>query len=158
MVANSISLTNRSITPVAGQAALLPNQPIIHGAVVSSEATTALTPGDIVKLSTVANYADNVVVEQAAATDTPCGVVVYNAIKSSFGARDRVSIFPAGSFVYLPAGAASIARGTKLGFNENNQVVTATAGNGVIGVAWSEGTVEGDLIIVRIQPDALAAA
>lgn len=152
MVANTISLTNRAITPVAGQAALLPNQPIIHGAIVAPEAATALVPGDIVKLSTAANYADNVVVEQAAVTDTPCGVVVYNAIKSSFAAGERISVFPAGSFVYLPAGAASIARGTELGFNANNQVVAATSGNGVIGVAWSEGTVEGDLIIVRIQP------
>lgn len=158
MVANTISLTNRAITPVAGQAALLPNQPIIHGAIVSPEATAALVPGDIVKLSTAANYADNVVVEQAAATDTPCGVVVYNAIKSSFAAGERVSVFPAGSFVYLPSGEATIARGAKLGFNENNQVVAATAGNGVIGIAWTESTVTGDLVIVQIQPGAEAAA
>lgn len=158
MVANTISLTNRNITPIAGQAALLPNQPIIHGAIVAPTATTALVPGDIVKLSTAANLADNVVVEQAAATDTPVGVVVYNAIKSSFAANERVSVFPTGAFVYLPSGEATIARGAKVGFNENNQVVAATAGNGVIGIAWTESTVTGDLIVVQIQPGAEAAA
>lgn len=158
MVANSISLTNRGILPAAGQTALLPNQPIIHGAVVAPTQATALVPGDIVKLSTAANFDDNVVVEQAAAADTPCGVVAYGAIKTGYKANDRVSVFPVGSFVYLPTGAASIARGTELGFNEQNKVVEATAGNGVIGIAWSEGVVEGDLIIVQIKPGAKAAA
>lgn len=158
MVANSISLTNRSITPVAGQAALLPNQPIIHGAIVSPEATAALVPGDIVKLSTTTSYADNVVVEQAGTSDLPCGVVVYNAIKSSFAAGERVSVFPVGSFVYLPSGEATIARGAQVGFNESNQVVTAASGNGVIGIAWTASAVTGDLIVVQIQPSTVAAA
>lgn len=153
MVANSISLTNRGIMPKAGQSALLPNQPIIHGCLVSPEAETALVPGAIVALADDANLADTIVVKQAGVKDIPCGVVVYNAIKSAFVANERVSVFPVGSFVYMTAGSASIARGTKLQFTAENKVVgTATAEQGYVGIAWTEGVLEGDLIVVQIQP------
>lgn len=153
MVANSISLTNRGIMPRAGQAALLPNQPIIHGCLVSPTAVSALVPGAVVALADDENLDDTIVIKQADVKDTPCGVVVYNAIKSAFVANDRVSVFPVGSFVYMTAGAANIKRGTKLQFTAENKVVgTATAEQGYVGIAWTSAALEGDLIIVQIQP------
>lgn len=159
MVANSISLTNRGIMPKAGQAALLPNQPIIHGCLVSPAANAALVPGAVVALADDANLDDTIVVKQAAVADTPCGVVVYNAIKSAFAANERVSVFPVGSFVYMTAGAAGIKRGTKLQFTAENKVVgTSTAEQGYVGIAWTEAALEGDLIVVQIQPSVEPAA
>lgn len=151
MVANSIGLTNLNITQAKGQAAFLPNQPILQGCVVNTAAATELVPGDIVKL--VAGAGNIVIVDKADVTDLPFGVVVYQGIKSGFKAGERVSVFPANSFVYLPAGNASITRGAKLQFNAQGQVVATTeAGNGYIGTALTEPGVTGDLIVVQIQP------
>lgn len=153
MVANSIGLTNMGISPVAGQAAFLPNQPQLHNVVVANAETTTLKAGAVVALSADTDNADLIVVKQAEVTDTPLGVVAYNPIKSGFVADDRISVFPVNSYVYLPAGAASIARGAKLQFNADNQVVaTTTSGNGYIGVALTPATVTGDLIAVQIAP------
>lgn len=159
MVANSIGLTNRGIYPVAGMAALLPNQPILHGVVVSPAETAKLQPGTVVALADDANLDDMIVVKQAEVTDTPLGVVAYSAIKSGFVADDRISVFPVNSYVYMPAGAADINRGAKLQFNADNQVVaTATAGNGYVGIAMTQPGVAGDLIVVQIAPGLAEAA
>lgn len=155
MVANSIGLNNMNIDVVAGLHALLPNQPIIHNAVVTptQDAATPLAQGAIVALSDDVNMDDCVVVKQAAVTDTPFGVVAYANIQTGYAANDRVSVYPAGSYVYLPAGTAGITRGAKLQFNADNQVVaTSTADNGYIGVALTQSAVTGDLIVVRIEP------
>lgn len=158
MVANGIGLTNRYLTPVKGQAAFLPNQPILHNCVVTPTAETALEPGDVVTFADDANMDDVIVVKQAAETDEPLGVVVYNALKSGFAANDKISVFPDNSYVYMEAGAADITRGAKLGFNADNQVVTATAGNGVIGKACTVPGVTGDLIVVQVKPSMEAGA
>ena len=158
---NGISLTNRRITAVKGQAAFLPNQPIIHNCVVNPQlaANTYLVPGDIVTFETTNTLNDLTVVKKAAVTDTPCGVVVFNPIKSAFEANDRISVFPVNSFVYLPAGAANIKNGSKLQFNANGQVIaTSTASNGYIGIAWTSAAAVGDLIAVQIVPGMEAAA
>lgn len=158
---NGISLTNRRITAVKGQAAYLPNQPIIHNCIVDPTQTagTYLSPGDIVALQPAATLKGLTVVKKAAVTDTPCGVVVFNSIKSGFEANDKVSIFPVNSFVYLPAGAATITLGAKLQFNATGQVVaTTTASNGYIGIAWTAPSAVGDLIVVQIVPGMEPAA
>lgn len=152
MVANTIGLTNRYLTPAKGQAAFLPNQPILHNCVVSPTAAEVLKPGDVVTFAEDANMDDVIVVKQAAVGDEPLGVVVYNAIKSGFGANDKISVFPDNSYVYMEAGAADITRGAKLGFNAQNQVVAATSGNGVIGKACTVPGVTGDLIVVQVKP------
>lgn len=157
MVANTIGLTNRYLTPAKGQAAYLPNQPILHNCVVTPAATEVLMPGDVVTFAEDANMDDLIVVKQAAKTDEPLGVVVYNAIKSGFAANDRISIYPDNSYVYMEAGAADITRGAKVGFNADNQVVAATAGNGVIGKACTVPGVVGDLIVVQVKPSVEAA-
>ena len=154
----ALGLLNLDIQPVRGNAALLPNQPIIQGCVVSASEEATLVPGDIVALAS--GGADEViVVKKAAVTDTPCGVVVGNPIKTGFVAGERVSIFPEDSYVYLPAGAANLARGSKLQFNSSGKVVaTTTATSAYVGIAWSAGTAEDDLIIVQIKPEAAASS
>ena len=149
----TIALTNYSITPAKGQAAFLPNQPILHNCVVVSTASTPLTPGAVVTFATTTD--DGVtVVKQAANTDLPFGVVVYNGIKSGFAAGEKVSIFPIGSFVFMEAGSASLTNGQKLGFNSSNQVVTdSTASHGQIGVLYTQPAASGDMVVVRIQPE-----
>lgn len=154
----ALSLTNLEITPVRGNAALLPNQPILQGCKVYASQSGSLVPGDVVALAT-GGSADLVEVKKAAVTDEPIGVVVGNAIKTGFVAGERVSVFPVGSYVYMTAGAASIARGSKLQFDANGDVLaTSTAENGYIGIAFTAGVAKGDLMIVQIQPGMEPAA
>lgn len=156
-----ISLTNRRMTAAKGQPAYLPNQPIIHNCIVDPTlaANTYLSPGDVVALQSVATLTGVTVVKKATVTDTPCGVVVFNSIKSGFAANDKISIFPVNSFVYLPAGVANIKLGDKLQFNASGQVViTTTASHGYIGIAWTAPSAENDLIVVQIVPGREAAA
>lgn len=153
-----LALTNQDITPVKGNAALLPNQPILQGCKVYASQSGSLVPGDIVALAT-GGTADLIEVKKAAVTDEPIGVVVGNPVKTGFVAGDRVSVFPVGSYVYLPTGAASIARGSKLQFNATGAVLaTSTAENGYIGIAMTAGVASGDLIVVQIQPGMEPAA
>lgn len=154
-MANGLSLTQRGIRPIKGQAAFLPNQPIIHNCIVDPSATAALVPGDVVTFAST-SLTDATVVKKAAATDTPCGVVVYNAIKSAFGANDKVSIFPVDSFVYLPAGSAALTNGAAVGINSDGQVVAAST-NAAIGVLWTQPAAVGDLVVVQIKPVAAAS-
>lgn len=148
----ALALTNQDITPVRGNAALLPNQPILQGCKVYASQSGSLVPGDVVALAT-GGTAELVEVKKAAVTDEPIGVVVGNPIKTGFAAGERVSVFPENSFVYMTTGAASIARGSKLQFDANGDVLaTTTASNGFIGIAYTAGVAKGDLIIVQIKP------
>ena len=154
----ALALTNQDITPVRGNAALLPNQPILQGCKVYASQSGSLVPGDIVALAT-GGSADLIEVKKAAVTDEPIGVVVGNPIKTGWAAGERVSVFPVGSYVYMTAGAASIARGSKLQFDANGDVLaTSTASNGYIGIAFTAGVAKGDLIVVQIQPGMAPAA
>lgn len=148
-----MSLTNTTIDCKSGMAALLPNQPILHGCVAKLEETAILKPGDAVALSAGAEPKNAVVVEPAG-EKLPIGVVVYNPIASGFKNLDRVSVFPVNSYVQLPAGSADITRGTALAFNEAGQVITATADS--LGVAYTEPNAVGDFIVVHIEPKAQA--
>lgn len=143
------SLTQRNIRPAKGQAAFLPNQPIIHNCTVDPTAEAALVPGDAVTFATT-NLTNTTVVKKAGTSDVACGVVVYNAIKSSFVAYDKVSIFPVNSFVYLPAGAANLTLGAKVALNTNGQVIAATGA--VMGILWTQPGAVGDDVVVQIQP------
>ena len=144
-------LTQQRITPAKGQAAFLPNQPILHNCVVDSAATSPLVPGEVVTFATT-TLTDLTVVKKAAVTDVPVGVVVYNATKSGFNANDKVSIFPANSFVYMEAGAANLTIGQTVGFNAQNQVVAASGSNGTIGKLFTQPSAIGDMVVVQISP------
>lgn len=146
----ALSLTEMKISPVKGNAALLPNQPILQGCVVGGDA--ALVAGDVVALTTGGTN-ETIVVKKAAVTDEPIGVVVGNPIKSQWLVGERVSVFPEDCYVYMEAGATNIARGAKLQFDADGKVkATATASNGYIGKAMSATTAVGDLLIVQVKP------
>lgn len=154
----TISLTNQNITPFAGQAAYLPNQPILQNCIVSASQATPLAPGAIVTFASD-SFANATPVKQAAVTDTPLGVVVFDAITTGFTKLQKISVFPVNSYVYLPAATGTIKPGQKLQFNANNQVVaTSTATNGYIGIAMTGSTVEGEFVVVQIQPGMEPAA
>lgn len=146
----ALKLTNTEISPVKGDAALLPNQPILQGCVVAAENT--LVPGDIVALTTGGTN-ETMVVKKAAVTEEPIGVVVGNPIKSQWVAGERVSVFPHNSYVYMEAGATNIARGAKLQFTADGKVAaTTTSTNAFIGHAMTASTAVGDLLIVHVRP------
>lgn len=154
----SLSLTQAKITPAKGQAAFLPNQPLLHNCIVDPSEAAPLTPGAVVTFSTTA-LTDATVVTQAAVTDEPCGVVAYNPIKSGFAAGEKVSIFPIGSFVYMEAAAATIVNGEHVGFNSSNKVVTdSTGGDYTLGVLYTQAAAAGDMVVVRIQPELIPSA
>lgn len=150
-----MGLTNLKITGRAGMAAFLPNQPILHDCIAALDGDAVLMPGDAVALSAGATPSDAIVVEPAGDAQ-PIGVIVYNTIASGFKNLDRVSVFPVGSYVQLPAGEATITRGAAVAFDENGQVVAAESG-AVIGVAYTEPSEVGDLIAVHIEPATLTA-
>lgn len=150
-----MGLTNLKINGRAGMAAFLPNQPILHDCIAKLEDDAVLKPGDAVALSAGAEPKNAIVVEPAGDAQA-IGVIVYNAIASGFKNLDRVSVFPVGSYVQLPAGEATITRGAAVAFNENGQVVAAESG-AVIGIAYTEPSAVGDLIAVHIEPATLTA-
>lgn len=153
------TLTSLSITPQPGMYALLPNQPIIHTAVVDETVETTLTPGTILTLTPTGGNENCIVVRPAAVTDLPVGVVAAGTVKSGYKAGDRISYYPVGSYVYMQSSYAGIARGAALYFNENSEVTSAeTAGNSIIGYAMNQGILSSDVIIVRIDPSKTAAA
>ena len=154
----ALTLTNLEIAPVRGNAALLPNQPIIQGAIISASEEATLVPGDVVTLAT-GGAAGTIVVKKAAVTDTPCGVVVGNPIKTGFVAGDMVSYFPVNSYVYMESSAASIARGSKLQFNADGKVAaTTTATSAFVGIALTAAEATGDLVIMQVAPEAAASS
>lgn len=155
----TLSLTSLEITPSRGNAALLPNQPILQGCKVYASQSGTIVPGDVVALSSTAGSADLIEVKKAAVTDEPIGVVVGNPLKTGWVAGERISVFPVGSYVYMVGGAASIARGSKLQFNSDGEVLaTTTAENGYVGIAMTAGVAKGDLIIVQVNPGMEPAA
>lgn len=148
----ALSLTSTKITPERGNAALLPNQPIIQGCRVAATESATLVPGDVVALATGGSK-DTIVVKKAAVTDLPVGVVVGNPIKSGFVAGDMISYFPTGCYYFAKSASATIARGTKVQFNDAGDVLaTTTASNGYIGIAHTAAEAQGDLVIVQVQP------
>lgn len=156
----NMPLTQRRMTPVRGMAAFLPNQPILHTCVVSPAETAIIKAGDVLTFDTTQTALDGlVVVKKAAATDIPVGVVVYNAVQPiGFEANDRVSLFDTNAYVYMEAGAADLTAGTEVGVNENGQVVTATAGNGVVGIVYTAPSAVGDLIVIKVKQGQAASA
>lgn len=155
----AMDLTQRRMTPVKGQGAFLPNQPILHTCVLSPAQTTPVYCGDVLTFDTTQAALNGLVVlKKATATDTPVGIVVYNAIQTAFNANDRVSVFDTDSYVYMPAGAANLTAGTEVNVNEDGQVVEATAGQGIVGVVYTKPSQIGDLIVIKVKQGMKAAA
>lgn len=155
----AMSLTNRRMTPVRGQAAFLPNQPILHNCILSPAQTDPVFCGDVLTFDTTQTALDGLIVlKKAAATDVPVGVVVYNAVQTQFETNDRVSIFDTNAYVYMEAGAADLTAGTEVSVNESGQVVAAAAGQGVVGVVYTAPAQIGDLIVIKVKQGSVASA
>lgn len=154
-----IDLTARRMTPVRGQAAFLPNQPILHTCLVSPAESNVLKAGDVLTFDTTQDNLDNLIVlKKAEPTDVPVGVVVYNAVfPTGFVANDRISIFDTNAYVYMEAGAADLTAGTEVTVNSSGQVVKATTGQGVIGVVYTAPSAIGDLIVIKVKQGKVAA-
>lgn len=150
-MATNISLNQFSPnTPVAGMYCYMPNHPQNHDIRVSENQTTALMAGAILTIDTAVAAPHAPFVKQAAVTDKIVGVLTYNPITNQFVSNDLIAIAQCGDFVYLPADGA-ITVGSELYFNADNQVTaTATAGNSIIGTAWTTATAEGELIKVKL--------
>lgn len=143
----AIGLTNLDIKPVAGSAALLPNQPIIQGCKVSADFEGVLVPGDIVKLV----EGEAITVTKATQTDLPCGVVVNCEVKTGYKANDIVSIFPFGSFVYLASESTDITSGSNVGIDDEGAIdVVTTDGAGIVGIAWTKP--QNNIFIAQVYP------
>lgn len=143
-----MALTFLSIEPDKGNAALLPNQPILQGC--KNLYDGQLVVGDVVKL---ASNGISIGVTKAAQTDLPLGVVVKSAIKTGFAAGEYVSVFPIGSYCYLPVASTDVKSGDFVGLNGDGDIdLVTTAGNGIIGIAVTEPKAENDLIIIQIRP------
>ena len=116
-------------------------------------------PGDAVTFDTTQTALNGlIVVKKATQTDTPIGVVVYNAVDLQFKANDRISIYDNDAYVYMEAGAANLTAGTNVNVNASGQVVTATAGQGIVGTTYTGAAAVGDYVVIKVKPGTVPAA
>ena len=149
----AFNLTATAIAPAKGQYALLPNLPQEHNVeFYSGTSTDTLPAGAFVKLYGSSTSTTHPVAVVCAATDTPYGMVVYDARKAAYAVGERFAIAQSGDKVYCEA-AGAIAVGAKLQFNPSGWKVddTTTGGNAYIGVAETAATAAGDLIQVKLD-------
>ena len=149
----AFSLTAAGTKPAEGMYAYMPNKPHVHNAkFYSGTSTDKIQAGAFVKLYTSSTSTTNPVVAAAAATDTPYGMVVYDAVKNVHGVGDFVALAETGDSVFLVAGGA-IAVGAKLQFNATTRKVddSTTGGSAYIGIAETAASADGDLIQVKLD-------
>lgn len=147
----AIGINSLRITPAAGTYVYLPNTPQFHNTIVSTTQTEPLGAGDIVTLDTTSANANCPVVKQAAVSDLPFGIVIFDAMKNAYSANQKIPIAREGSIVYLPA-AAAITAGARVMFNADNQVTsTVTAGNSYVGTAITPATATNELVQVELK-------
>lgn len=149
----AFSLTAANTTPAEGMYAYMPNNPHRHNAeFYSSTSTDTISAGAFVKLYTSSTSTTRPVVQAAAATDVPYGMVVYDMTKATNKVGDLVALAQTGDSVFLVA-AGAIAVGAKLQFNATTRKVddSTTASNAYIGVAETAATSAGDLVQVKLD-------
>lgn len=149
----AFSLTAAGTTPAEGMYAYMPNKPHVHNAVFYSGTSTDTAPaGTFVKLYSSSTSKTTPVVEAAAVTDVPYGMVVYDALKSTNKVGDIVALATTGDSVFLVA-AGAISVGAKLQFNASTRKVddSTTATYAYIGVAETAATAAGELVQVKLD-------
>lgn len=149
----AFSLTAAGTKPAEGMYALMPNQPHAHNCeFYSGTSTDTVTAGSFVKLYGSSTSTVRPVVQAAAVTDIPYGMVVYDAVKNVHGVGDLVALAQSGDSVFLVA-AGAIAVGAKLQFNATTRKVddSTTATYAYIGVAETAAAADGDLIQVKLD-------
>lgn len=147
----AIGINALRIYPAVGTYVYLPNTPQFHNTIVSASQTTPLGAGNVVTLDTTSTNPNCPVVKQAAVTDLPLGVVIFDAMKNAYTANQKIPVAREGSIVYLPA-AGAITAGAKVMFNTDNHVTpTVTAGNSYIGTALTPAAAADDLVQVELK-------
>lgn len=137
--------------PVPGLYAYMANLPQPHNIRVSPNQEDALTAGAILTIDGTATAVNAPAMKQAAVTDRIDGILAYTPLKNTFEKNDVIAVARSGDFVWLPA-AAAITAGQELYFNASNQVTaTATAGNSIVGIAWTSAAAANDLVQVELK-------
>lgn len=152
-MSQAFNLTATSIKPQKGQYALLPNLPQQHNVeFYSSTATDLLPVGALVKLYGSSTNTNHPVAVVCAATDTPFGMVVYDARKEAYAVGERFAVAQSGDVVFMEA-AGAIAVGAKLQFAVSGWKVddTTTSTYAYIGKALTAASAAGDLIQVQLD-------
>lgn len=149
----AFSLTAAGTKPAEGMYAYMPNKPHAHNCeFYSSTSSDTVTAGSFVKLYGSSSSTVRPVVQAAAVTDVPYGMVVYDAVKNVHGVGDLVALATTGDSVFMVA-AGAVAVGSKLQFNATNRKVddSTTASNAFIGIAETAAAAAGDLIQVKLD-------
>jgi hypothetical protein len=139
-------------TPVLGQPDLR-SQPNVFFATINPDSTFAdFQVGTVVKL--VAKAGPQIVVDVAAPTEEPYGVIAYNLKKNTYLPGDTVQVYADLSVLYLET-AAAVNRGQKLRFTNTGgspTVQPVSGSNTVIGVALDQAAAAGGVIRVQVKP------
>ena len=107
--------------------------------------------GTVLKL--IAGAGPTILVDAAAATDTPYCVIPYNLKKNTFSPGDTVQVFGDLSVLYLQTSAA-VPRGSKVQFLNTGGSPTVAVRSGsdtVLGLALDEAADAGDIIRVQVK-------
>lgn len=141
------------ITPEKGELSLMQNFNVFN-CIVKSDESTALVPGQKVKLVDIAGK--TLVVTAAAATDIGFGFIPHNVKKSSYAAGEMVKVAGSDCVMYMEAGAA-IAAGALVESTATDQKVITSAGtNKIEGLALDKAAADGDLVRVLIKSPLVA--
>ena len=141
----STQMNQMAQTPLKAQLAAIFNANTLP-VMIDPEQSGTLYAGDFVKL--VNATGKNILVQKAAATDSPFGVIIFTPKKQSYVAGDAVEVACDMSVVFLES-AGVIARGANVEFYPTGSKVLSTGGvNPVCGIALDNATAAGQLIRV----------
>jgi hypothetical protein len=141
-------------TQVQGEIAFGINPSTIPAQVYASS-TNTIIPGDMVKI--IATTASQLIVDKAAATDTPFGVVLYGTQKNSFTAGDMITVAFAESIVVASASGA-VSANDELEFDATNSAFKTSAGVNPIVAKALTGAADGGLFFAYIRGQLAFAA
>lgn len=146
----TLNINQFAQSPVKGMLDLKFNPETIVCRVSDSE-VTALVPGQAVKISDVAGGIP-VVTAVAADTDDVYGFVNYNIKNQSFAAGVEVEIsFFRGNVMYMEASAAMARNAQVAVVVAGQKIVTAGAGQRIVGRLIDKASADGDLVRVVID-------
>jgi len=147
----STQMNQMAQTPLKAQLAAIFNANTLPVMIDPAQVGT-LYAGDFVKL--VNATGKNILVQKAAATDSPFGVIIFTPKKQSYVAGDAVEVACDMSVVFLES-AGVIARGANVEYTPTGTLVTSTGGvNPICGIALDNATAANQLIrvLVRTSP------
>lgn len=149
MVANLSLNMFEPNTPIDGLYVYQANLPQLHNVIISSTQSTPLKAGDVVVLDTASTNTNAPVCKKASAGDVPFGIVTYTPVVNNFVAGERIGIARENDIIWKTAGSA-ISVGDYVAIAADGMIDTATTG-GVIGIALTPSSAEGDLIQVELK-------